>query len=496
MLMEQFVELIEMLGDAFLPVQPSKLGDRVSKLFNYLKSSEQPTEEVAARKVGVISGSADFRKVKHHLKLALINGVVAIKSSSKDMSPNRKETNHKVWNYVSAAQSDLGPVKDFIATDLIGTVIEPARHFDLQEPLLVAHLSLINSEIANLMRSKPFLELCQKVHTEIDFDYKLQIGHKHLAHSNFLNIKRASNAEKISYLAGAVAEINEISAENRFRTMHASLYLGLKLRFAKRDYDSAIDFIEKALPQYDPTNARQRPMVRVFQNNLLRAFLYTCRYEEGVNFGCRLLEKETSLKATIYASQELTMMLALRSGDYQVAYRIYKEVVDAKVVNSLNHNYKETFLIIKAYLYLLVDFKLIDTGKENVGAIKLKIGRFINDMSLSSKEKKRRNIHVIIIKLLNHYLNKKSTDFDMADAIRKYVQRHLNDSKTIRAKNFILALVLFLENGFNCRLIKQAVEKHVMELNNHPVGQNDQDPFGELVTYDSLWNHLISDPNK
>ena len=76
--MEQLVELMEMLGDGFLPVQQSKLGKRVGMLFGYLKDSAMPTEQEAAKIIGVVSGSSDFRKVKHHLKLALI---ISLKSS-------------------------------------------------------------------------------------------------------------------------------------------------------------------------------------------------------------------------------------------------------------------------------------------------------------------------------------------------------------------------------------------------------------------------------
>jgi hypothetical protein len=494
--MEQLIELTEMLGDDFLPVQPSKLGKRVSKLFKYLKESKLPTEDEAAQKIGVVSGSSDFRKAKHHLKLALINGVVALDTSIKDKPENRRKANHRVWNYVSYGQSDVHSIKDFIAAGVVETVLEPAKGFDLQEPLLVACLSLIDSAVPNSFRKKEFLRLCQQLQEELDYDYKLQVAHKHLSHNTFLNIKRVPEAEKANYLAQAVDEINEISTENRFRTRHAALYLGLKLRFAQRNYDSAIDFIKEALPEYDSNDTKQRPMVRIFQNNLLRAFLYTCRYEEGVEFGKDLLKKETSLKATIYASQELTMMLALRSGDYQGAYQIYKEVVDGKVVESLNHNYKETFLIIEAYLHLLVGLGLIKGGRGDTNSTKLKIGKFLNDMSFSSKEKNRRNIHVIIIRIINHYLNKKDVDFDMADAVRKYIQRHLNDSNTIRAKNFILALASFSESGFDLDIAKKEGQKYINELSKYSVGQNNQDPFGELVTYEHLWGHVVGTQRK
>jgi hypothetical protein len=342
----------------------------------------------------------------------------------------------------------------------------------------------------NARRTKEFLGVCQQIRTELDYDYKLPLAHKHYTHSTFLNINRASEVEKAAYLAKAVAEIDEVDAVDRFRTWQTSLYLGLKLRFAERKYDDAIDFIESAMVQFNSNDPIQRPMVRVFQNNLLRAFLYGCRYEEGLDFGKALLEKETKVKETRYATQELTMVLALRQGDYKFAYKIYRDVVEHDAVEVVKHNFKETFLIIEAYLYLLVGLELIDIGKEGHGVSKLKIGKFINDMAFSSKEKKRRNIHVIIIKLINHYLHKKNDDFDMAEAIRKYVQRHLNELNTIRAKNFILALVSFCESGFSLNYAVSEYNRYLGELDNYLVGENNQHPYGELVEFDALWQHI------
>jgi hypothetical protein len=196
-------------------------------------------------------------------------------------------------------------------------------------------------------------------------------------------------------------------------------------------------------------------------------------------------------RLTLYATQEITMVLALRSSDYESAYKIYSDVISGNEVKVLKDNFRETFLIIEAYLQLIVGLGLVRVEKKELNNSKLRIGRFVNNMSFSSKEKKRRNIHVIIIKLINHLINKRDSDFNMADPVRKYVQRHLTDLKTIRARNFILAMVSFSENGFSLSHAQNEREKYFSVLNKHHVGQNNQHPYGELVVFESLWRHVV-----
>lgn len=491
--LKKIIELAQMLDEDYLPVNDSKLGGQAEKLFKYLKTIDSPDEYEAAREIGVKPSSNAFRKVKHHLKLALINGVTAIKpQSSTSNIDNRMNANDFVWNYVCALRSESESVKNFIVSNIDASILNPARTYDLQEPLTVGYVSQVNSNHIYLMKRKYFVGLIDYLLIELEYDYKLQISHKLFAHNSFLNIKRTSNEEKAHFLNDGLRLMNSISSVERPRTINSYLYLELKLSLVKGEYRTAITQAKQALDRFDHENPLQAHIISVFKNNILRAYLNTSLYQEGLSFAKQVLSETKLSSKSYYGMLELTTVMALRSEEYQLAYSYYDYIIESGRAISLSNNFKETFLIIEAYLQLLIEMNLIDVSSENKKMARIRIGKFMNDMVFSHKEKALRNVHVIIIRVLNHSLNRRGQDFDQGEAVRKYVQRHLNEPSSIRAKNFLLALIQFPENGFHKKIAIAKAERYINQLHKVEMGQNHQHPYGEIIPFEKLWNHVIT----
>lgn len=489
--MIQLQELASMLGENHLPVGTNKMDLRVKKLHKYLKTAQHPSDEEAAKVINTEGGSSTFRKAKHHLKLALINGVLAINPSKKGASESRIEANNRMWDYVQGARSGVD-CAEHVFVNAIEDNLPDVRNFDLQEPLVVGALTVMNSSNQKSLRKSQYLEFLKMVEVELEYDYKLQVCYKHSRHSTFMNITRRNSEDKVEYLTKALKEIQPFSGTTRFRAEHIYLKLMLRLKMEQGRYEDAITFAKDTLKTFDKRDSLQKQAITIFQNTLTRAYLVSGRCEEGLTFSLYVLNETNSKDVfTYYIAKELVIVMAMRTGRYQLAYEHYLDVLKGSLGAGLASNYEETLAIIEAYLVILIEFGLINISEQGAALTRLRLGKFLNETSVSQKEKSLRNIHIIIIKILNHALFKRDMDFDQADAIRKYVQRHLNDPDTARAKNFILALIKFPENGYNKEMVARESAKYLERLRSYKVGEHHQHPYGEIVLYENIWQHLI-----
>ncbi len=104
--------------------------------------------------------------------------------------------------------------------------------------------------------------------------------------------------------------------------------------------------------------------------------------------------------------------LELHRKDYQSAYEVFKKAERKKQINPAM---EEQWLIAKGYLEFLYR-----KGKVSARA-DFKMGKFLNETEIFSRDKKGNNINIIILQLLL-----RGTDFaiDSADAVLQYIKRH------------------------------------------------------------------------
>ncbi|MBC6993755.1 hypothetical protein QWY85_11285 [Neolewinella lacunae] len=485
-------ELANMLGDGFLPVGEGKRDQRVKRLFLYLKEAPAPTDEQAATTLGLPAGSSAYRKVKHHLKLALINGILAIDITDKSPPENRFSANDKLWNYVQGTQCSSSAARAVFLEAMREQGIENARTFDLQEPLLIGALAVAKNPPATSSRKNDYLALLDMARVELAYDYKLQVSFKHSQHLTFMNVMRESNEAKTIYLSEALKEIDAIVAVDRNRVRLTRATLGLKLSVTRGEYEEGIAISKAAIASFNQDNPIHAKSINIFKNNLVRLYLNAALHEEGLDFALETLSQMDHRDPfDYYSTKELLIVMAMRGGQYQLAYGHFLDVLQNKLGTGLASNYQETQAILEAYLYLLTRIGLVTTQAGETSLNPLRIGKFLNETETSQQEKGLRNIHVIIIKVMEHILFKRDKEFDQADAIRKYIHRHLGEPQHLRAKSFLLALIQFPENGYHKPLVMQSAEKYLQRLRDNPMGKHFEHPYTEIVGYEALWSFLM-----
>jgi hypothetical protein len=150
----------------------------------------------------------------------------------------------------------------------------------------------------------------------------------------------------------------------------------------------------------------------------------------------------------------------------------------------LPDNTKELWRIYASYGYYL---GITGCVKQVVDPT-FKLGKFINETPIFSKDKSGMNVAIIVIKNLILLAEKKSIRLlDGIEAIEQYCYRYLNNADTARSAAFLKMLLLLPSGNLDRESIEKRVEKYQKVLEQYPVQMSDQTLEIEIIPYDRLW---------
>ncbi len=187
--------------------------------------------------------------------------------------------------------------------------------------------------------------------------------------------------------------------------------------------------------------------------------------------------------------RELYFILCMHSEEYQEAQAIHDKTVAHPEFENLPRNVVETWMIFEAYLkYLILAGQFEPAGGADREDIKFRLGRFLNEMSVFSKDKRGMNITILIIEVLFQILNgDRGQLIDRVEAIDKYRSRYLQEEETRRCNHFFRMLLQIPKNAFDRELAEQKAAKDLAALQQVPIELANQTYEIEILPYEKLW---------
>lgn len=167
---------------------------------------------------------------------------------------------------------------------------------------------------------------------------------------------------------------------------------------------------------------------------------------------------------------------ALHAGNFPQAYECYRENRKTKF-GTLN----EQWLIMGAYLYFLKK-----TGHLETGTDRFSIGKYLNETTASSHDKRGSNVNILIGELLVNLVKNRSRFINRVEAINNYSYKYLKGADTQRAKWFIRFLCLIPRANFHPAAIQRIGKKYLDKLENHQVALGDNLSV-EMIPFQILW---------
>ncbi len=494
--MRHLSELVELLGHkhTLLCTKDTRLGYAQEKLLTYVRAHPTAGDQEGASHLGLEANSAAFRKVKHALKIALLNAVTRIAVSDRS-TDNRKRTYAYVWKLITIGKQ--------LRTSVASGILLPY----LEEAFTTA------AEAEFLSGAFQSASMLRRQYNNRRFDAAKYEYYRDRARE-YRDVSRkyedvVADLNELSYLRNVQRDPREIEeVAKRYHAHHVNaiqeydvpaisylVYLiELNRYLAARDYRAVIRVAETALAYLQKRDTSQPTMFQVFEVNLSVAYAQLNDFANGMNFARSLLEKTRPGEHNYLKVHEMMLLLCLRSAKFQEAYAIYRTMDLARISKQHPVHLAETFRIMEAYLYILYKLKQVVLQEDDTRLERFRLQRFVNSFQRASTEKSHRNVHLLILQIIDQVMRNRHTESHYSiEAITKYAQRHLRGPGYERVRYFLKALAQLSVQRFHRTAVERHTGRYLRKMQDYPLSESAQVYYMELVPYDLLWNLILGE---
>ena len=142
--------------------------------------------------------------------------------------------------------------------------------------------------------------------------------------------------------------------------------------------------------------------MQIFYYNLITCYLQLREFEKGrvIIERCQTLVEPGSFNW--FKLQELFFLLAMHTAHYEAAAQVLEQVMDDPRFENQSFQITEVWKIYQAYVHFLIKVgKLpLSASPSSQRNSKFKLGKFLNETPVFSKDKRGMNIPILIVQIL------------------------------------------------------------------------------------------------
>jgi hypothetical protein len=160
----------------------------------------------------------------------------------------------------------------------------------------------------------------------------------------------------------------------------------------------------------------------------------------------------------------------------------------------MTDSFKEPWYLKEAFIHFLIRVGRIDVEKSNASKLRpFRLGRFMNEVTVFSKDKRGLNITINIIQLLFLILDERYDDvLDKLNSLKQYNFRYLKRPEYIRQSSFIKMLLKIPDGDYRASKIREKADRYYQLLLDNPSDYSEQALSLETIPYEQLWEELLS----
>lgn len=497
--MEALRELVQLVTRNKLKsidvVDFSENGDsRVGELYRIVADGEADSDQEAAKLLYPDAKSTTgYRKLKNKLRRKLINSLLLVDLNQASYS-DRKSAYYECYKEWAAVRVLLAKNAWAQCVEIAERILKYAIKYEFTELTLdlIGILRLhYGTRLGDLKRFEEFKKLSLEYEPVYMAENKAELLYTELVVHYVNNKSTKTNLQKKAELA--LIELSD--SLRRYSSYRLHLYGGMirlmisstvnKHEDTISTCDDIIDFFEAK-----PYQAETPLQAAYYQKLICHSQLG--QFEPGKKAAqkCIALIEEGTVNWFKY--YEMYFILAMYTGNYHEALDVFCQTTQHKRFNYLPDNTKEVWLIYEAYLHFLAATGLLQPTKEKDCLEAFRLGRFMNEAVIYSKDKAGMNVAIIIFQLV--YLIVKGEYgkvIDKSEAISKYCSRYLNEEHTIRSYYFIRALLTLASAGDYNEEKRQKAEAYRPKFALDGAAAVGQTLQIEVIPYDKLWEIVV-----
>src|SRR5690606_18111165 len=190
---------------------------------------------------------------------------------------------------------------------------------------------------------------------------------------------------------------------------------------------------------------------------MLACYIQLKEFEQGEKVANRCLGLLREGEANWFNTLEQYLLLSFHTDNLHRAFNIYCKAKAHTGFKNLYESATENWRVFEAYIqyFILIGAIRLSPSEEQMMK-KFGLKKFLNDVPVHSKDKKRRNIPILIIHVL-FLLQNKSYDLVMSrlESLNLYSHRYLLKDDTFRSNCFIKMLMQLPKANFNRIALKR-----------------------------------------
>lgn len=262
----------------------------------------------------------------------------------------------------------------------------------------------------------------------------------------------------------------------------------------KGDYKQVKKYAEQALIFFKGNNKSSTFAMISIYNTLITYSLRKGLYQEAKNYSKESIQILTTKGRNWSTAHHYRIIIALHSKEYQDAFDIFYDIKND--IKYLDRDLIEQWKIVEAYLFLFAKCGKIKTKNK-----RFRLGKFINEVPVYSKDKSGHNTNILILQFLFRLKEgKRNKLIDSTNVLNKYVQKNLRNDETLRSQCF-LKMLLSITSGkgnFHPLAAQRRAERYIKKLQANPLDKSKQGTELEIVPYYDLWELALEilEPNK
>ncbi len=462
---------------------------KMERLFDGLLDKKVETDE-DAKALFKEGEEGNLASLKHKLKERLLDAIFLLDFKDANFT-NRQKAFFECYKKWSAAMTLLIRNAKITGIDLLERLLRHAKHFEFTE-LTLDILRVLRLQYSTVDGDMGKYEDVKKQYLEYEkiwqMESKAEFFYSELM-AQYTNSK--STKEEVTEQAEAFyAELKPFMAVcSSFKLHLFGRMVNLLIYNSVNDYTNTAKLCEEAIAFFDQKDYDSGLPLQVFYYNLIVCYLQLGEFDKGQKAieRCEYFFEEGSFNW--FKLQELFFLLSVRTGHWEEAYHLYEKVINYPRFEEKQVQVVEMWRIFQAYMFYLIKLGKIPESVLSERSKKFKMGKFINDITLFSRDKGGMNISVLIVQILYAIAEKDyKKSSDRIEGIEKYCSRYLKDDSTFRSNCFIKMLLQVPQANFHREASSRKAERYFKQLQTVPLDTANQAHEIEIIPYEALWD--------
>jgi len=495
--MRDLVELVNLINRTKLKsnelmkavIEP---GSKMERLFDgLLDKTVQEDDDVKV----LFKGEEDINvtSLKNKLKERLLDAIFLLDFKDANYSTRQKAffECYKKW---SAAITLLIRNAKIIGIDQLERLLRHTKHFEFTE-LTLDILRTLRLQYSTVDGDMDKYEAIKKQYAEYEQIWQME-SKAELYYSELMAQYTNSKSTKTEVMDqdqryyDELKDFMEVCPSFKLhlfgRMVHLLIYNSVN------DYVNTARLCEDAISFFDRKAYDSGLPLQVFYYNLIVCYLQLGEFDKGqqVISRCEYYFEEGSFNW--FKLQELFFLLAMRTGHYEEGYHLYEKVTNYPRFKDKQPQIVEMWNIFQAYIFYLIKVGKIGEDVLSERSKKFKMSKFINDISLFTKDKRGMNISILIVQILYAVAERDyDKSVDRIETIDKYCSRYLKEKDTLRSNCFIKMLLQIPIANFHREATSRKADRYLKLLKSEEAGSASQAHEIEIVPYEALWDMAI-----